>query len=70
MYGNIVWYSKSRHQLVSIGINGGKVCYDLCEMGLKEVPEHLRQAVLAANNRFIIELETIFLGDDSVEGVR
>ncbi len=69
MVGNVIWYSTSRHETVRIGINGGKVCYDMCESGFKEVPEHLRRSVLAANALFREALETIFMDDANVESV-
>ncbi len=70
MLGNIQWYSPSRRKMVRIGVNGGKVCYDVWEHGFKEVPEHLRQAVLHANTKFMEDLETIFTDDAQVESVR
>ena len=69
MVGNVEWYSTSRHKIVRIGINGGKVSYDKWEGGFEDVPDHLRRSVLAAGALYREALETIFWNDVNVEDV-
>lgn len=66
MYAQVNWYSKSRNRMVSIGINGGGVCYDRVQAGLNKVPEKKRLAVMTAEIEFTEKLEEIFAGDENL----